>query len=406
MKRRIVWAMALAALAVGCERRPEAPSAGAQQAEGLSEEPASVDPEARQPTPVRPTTEVQAEASPEPRGEGPSAGGGDVATGDPLMLRPLSFAPLVKRVNPSVVNIYTKTVVRERPVQLDPFFHFAPRARVSESLGTGFIIDEKGLILTNNHVINGASEIHVRTAGGQEYEATVVGADPPTDLAVIQLHDAPTMQPVAMGDSDAVEVGDWVVAIGNALGLSSTVTAGIVSAKGRTELPMGGPIRFMDFIQTDASINPGNSGGPLLNLKGEVIGINTAINREGQGIGFAIPMNMARTIVEPLIKEGKVSRSWLGIYVAVVNEELAARAGLPKPTGAMVHRIIANGPAEKAGFQKGDIILEFDGHEVHDTNELRLRSSMAGVGKTVGVKVRRGQRDLSLEMTLTRSPHD
>ena len=323
-----------------------------------------------------------------------------------LPLRPISFAPLVSEANPSVVNIYTKMVVRARPRHLDPFFHFAPRERISESLGTGFIIDKKGLVMTNNHVIAGAAQIRVRTVGGEEFSAKVVGADPATDLAVIQLEDAPELTPLPLGDSDKALVGDWVVAIGNALGLSSTVTVGIISAKGRSEVPLGGQIRYMDFIQTDASINPGNSGGPLINLSGEVVGINTAINREGQGIGFAIPINMARVIVEPLIREGKVTRSWLGIYVAVVNEEIASRAGLPAPTGAMVHRIIAKGPADKAGFVKGDIILEFDGAVVKDTNDLRLKSSLAGIGRQVKVKVRRGGADVLLNLVLARSPHE
>ena len=381
----------LCVLALACERRTDLDEA---RADAVSADLADAGQAQRAPVQDPPVARVD----PAPVQADPVGG---------VALRPVSFAPLVKKANPSVVNIYTKVVVRERPRHMnDPLFHFAPRERISESLGTGFIIDEKGLVLTNNHVIEGAAQIRVRTVGGQEFSAVLVGSDPATDLSVIQLEEAPELPPLPMGDSDKSEVGDWVVAIGNALGLSSTVTVGIVSAKGRSEIPLGGRIRYMDFIQTDASINPGNSGGPLLNLEGEVIGINTAINREGQGIGFAIPINMARAIVEPLIKEGKVTRSWLGIYVAVVNEEIASKAGLPGPTGAMVHRVIASGPADKAGFKKGDIILDFDGDVVADTNDLRLKSSLAGIGKKVEVKVRREGRDLTLTLTLARSPHE
>ena len=193
--------------------------------------------------------------------------------GPPGYLRPASFAELVKRSNPAVVNIYTKVVQRQRGRTLDPFFPGAPRDRISESLGTGFLIDPS-VIVTNHHVVDNAAQIRVRTADDKEYDAVVLGTDARTDLAVIELKDAPPQPFLKLGDSDKVQVGEWVVAIGNALGLSSTVTAGIISAKGRSDVPLSGEVRYADFLQTDASINPGNSGGPLLNMAGQVIGIN------------------------------------------------------------------------------------------------------------------------------------
>jgi serine protease Do len=324
-------------------------------------------------------------------------------TGAPSLVQGLpDFTRLVREVSPSVVNIYTRTIVHERP-QHTPFFFYAPQDRVAESLGTGFIIDADGTTLTNNHVIAGASEIRARTSDGREYEARLVGTDPKTDIAVIQLLDAPALKPLPLGDSDQVEVGEWALAIGNALGLNSTVTKGIISARGRTDIPIGGEVRYVDFLQTDASINPGNSGGPLLNLKGEVIGINTAISREGQGIGFAIPINMAREILPQLKDAGKVTRSWLGIYVAPAQD--GDNDGAPDP-GALVTRVVAGGPAERAGLMPGDSIVRFDGLPVRDNNDLRWKSSLAGVGRQVLVGVRRGAKELELSLLLSRSPSD
>lgn len=316
------------------------------------------------------------------------------------------FTSLVDDVAPSVVNIYTKTIVRERPRSLNPFFPRAPQDRLSESLGTGFIIDARGLIATNNHVIDKAAQIQVRTNDGREYQAKIVGKDPRTDIALLQLINAPTMKPLRFGDSDKVRVGEWVLAIGNALGLSSTVTKGIISAKGRSDVPIGGSVRYVDFLQTDASINPGNSGGPLINMKGEVIGINTAIRADGQGIGFAIPINMAKEILPHLRNDGKVSRSWLGIYVDPVTPQNAPPLGLREEKGAIVSRVISGGPAERAGLRRGDVIVGFNGEPVDSISDLRWKSSLAGVGKTVQIKVIRNRKPLALSMKLTRNPHE
>ena len=324
----------------------------------------------------------------------------------PGYLRPASFADLVKRSNPAVVNIYTKVIRRERGRSLDPFFPGAPRDRISESLGTGFLIDASGVIVTNHHVVDHAAEIRVRTVDDKEYDAIVVGTDARTDIAVIELKDAPPQPFLELGDSDKVEVGEWVVAIGNALGLSSTVTAGIISAKGRSDVPLSGEVRYADFLQTDASINPGNSGGPLLNMAGEVIGINSAVSREGQGIGFAIPINMAKEIVPQLRKSGKVNRSWLGIYVAPVTDEVARREGLAAARGVVVTRVIDGGPAVDAGIHPGDVLMSFAGEEIADVADLRWRASLAGIGKDVPVGVRRGGKTLQVSLRLGRAPLD
>ncbi len=322
------------------------------------------------------------------------------ANGDPF-----SFASLVKKVNPGVVNIYTKTVVGSRG-RRNGYFFGAPQRRVAESLGTGFVVDKDGSILTNHHVVGNASAIQIRTHDGKEYPAKVIGSDPKTDIALIQVVGAHDLHVLPMGDSDKLEVGDWVVAIGNALGLSSTVTAGIVSAKGRSEVPLGGEVAYMDFIQTDASINPGNSGGPLLNIKGEVVGINTAVSREGQGIGFAIPMSMVRAIYPQLKRSGKVSRSWLGIYVKALDKPTASSAGLAEAKGAVVRRVVKGGPAETAGLLQGDIITRFNNEPINDINDLRWKSSVAGIGHTAEVNVRRGRKDVLLKLKMAKNPYN
>lgn len=357
----------------------------------------------REPTPVAAVppppapSATQAPVTPAPAAVDPTP---------PGYLRPASFAELVKTANPAVVNIYTKVVVRERGRQWDPLFPGAPRDRVSESLGTGFIIDAAGVVVTNHHVVDKAAEIRVRTSDGKEYDAVVVGTDPRTDIAVIEMKDAPPLPSLPLGDSDGVEVGEWVVAIGNALGLSSTVTAGIISAKGRSDVPLTGQVRYADFLQTDASINPGNSGGPLINLRGEVIGINAAVSREGQGIGFAIPINMAKEIVPQLRKSGKVDRSWLGIFVAPVTAEEAAKQGLPEPTGVLVTRVVDGGPAVTAGIHVGDVLVSFAGQPIKSVPDLRWRASLAGIGKDVPVGVRREGRALNVSLRLGRNPLD
>lgn len=320
--------------------------------------------------------------------------------------RPVSFVALAKAANPGVVNIYTTVVIRDRPSRLYPYFPFVPREKIGQSLGTGFIVDADGLVLTNNHVVEGAAQIRVRTYDDREFAASVVGTDPKTDIALLRLDKASGITALPLADSDKLEVGEWVMAIGNPLGLTSSVTAGIVSAKGRSDVPIGGDVTYVDFIQTDASINPGNSGGPLLNLDGGVVGINTAISREGQGIGFAIPINMIKVIYPQLRKFGKVTRSWLGIYVGPVTDKIASSLGMARPVGAVIRRIVDGGPAKKAGLKSGDVIVKFNGEPIADINDLRWKSSVAGIGEEVPVTVNRGGANLDVKLVLTRSPYN
>ena len=254
-----------------------------------------------------------------------------------------------------------------------------------KSLGSGFIVDREGYIITNNHVVENADEIKVKLSNGKEFEAKVVGRDPKTDLALIRIKGAPDLQPLQLGDSDASKVGSWVVAIGSPFGLEQTITAGIVSAKGRT---IGaGP--YDNFIQTDASINPGNSGGPLINTKGEVVGINTAIIASGQGIGFAIPVNMAKEVMPQLKDKGKVTRGWIGVGIQEMTPELAKSFGLKEKKGAIVSQVFKDGPADKAGIQQGDVIMEFDGKEISESKDLPRIVAAIPVGKSVAVKLSR-----------------
>ena len=288
---------------------------------------------------------------------------------------PESFADLADQLMPSVVNISTTQTVRttnnQFPFQFPPGSPFGemfkdferPTERKASSLGSGFIIDTKGTVVTNNHVISGADDILVRV-GDKEYNAKVIGADPYMDIAVLKMESKDQFKPVSFGDSDKARVGDWAVAIGNPFGLGGTVTAGIISARNR-DINL---TRYDDFIQTDASINQGNSGGPLFNLKGEVIGINTAIIAPGQsgsiGIGFAIPANAASNVIDQLIKFGETKRGWLGVRIQEVTKEIAEVEKLKKPQGALVASVGENSPADKAGIKAGDIILNFDGKKI------------------------------------------
>ena len=318
------------------------------------------------------------------------------------------FAMLAKRLKPTVVNISTsKTVApqkRQHPTGNDPFqeyfdkFFDAPRQHPfkQKNLGSGFIISADGFILTNNHVVTGADEIKVKLSDGREFRGELKGRDEKYDLALIRI-DAKGELPVApLGDSDKMEVGEWVMAIGNPFGLAQTVTAGIISAEGR--VIGSGP--YDDYIQTDASINPGNSGGPLFNAKGEVIGINTAILASGQGIGFAIPINMAKSIITQLKETGKVTRGWLGVSVQPVTAELAKSFGLEAERGALVAEVLKNSPAEKSGLKGGDIILEFDGHAIKEMGELPRTVATTPVGKKVTVLVQRDGRQESVPVTV------
>lgn len=316
------------------------------------------------------------------------------------------FALLAKKLKPAVVNISTsKTIApQKRHPGTDPFqeyfekFFEAPRQHPQKqrNLGSGFIISEDGFIITNNHVVSGADEIKVKLSDGREFKGEVKGRDEKLDIALVRV-DAKGNLPVApLGDSDKTEVGEWVMAIGNPFGLAQTVTAGIVSAQGR--VIGSGP--YDDYIQTDASINPGNSGGPLFNTRGEVIGINTAILAGGQGIGFAIPINMAKAILPQLKETGKVVRGWLGVSVQPVTQELAKSFGLEGERGALVAEVLPNSPAEKSGLKEGDIILEFDGHPIKEMVELPRIVAVTPVGKKVSVLVQRDNRQQTVPVVV------
>ena len=326
---------------------------------------------------------------------------------------PPTLADLVEKVKPGVVNISTTTTVR---VPGNPFRHFfgpddqgpfsdffrrhygdvPDRELKQRSLGSGFIIDREGYIVTNNHVVERADDITVKVSG-KEYKATIVGRDPKTDLALIKLvTPVKDIQPLPLGDSDRLRVGDWVIAIGNPFGLEETVTKGIISATGR--VIGAGP--YDNFLQTDAPINPGNSGGPLLNLKGEVIGINTAIVASGQGIGFAIPINTVRQITSQLKDKGKVTRGWAGVTVQSVTPEIAQSFGLKETTGVLIADVAPGGPAEQAGIERGDVVTAFDGKEVKSAADLPRLVAETPIGKTVTVRVlRKGKpQDITLKV--------
>ncbi len=326
---------------------------------------------------------------------------------------PDSFADLADKLIPSVVNISTTQMVRtstnQFPFQFPPGSPFGemfkdferPTERKASSLGSGFIIDTKGTVVTNNHVISGADDILVRVED-KEYKAKVVGADPYMDIAVLKMETKDQFKPVSFGDSDKARVGDWAVAIGNPFGLGGTVTAGIISARNR-DINL---TRYDDFIQTDASINQGNSGGPLFNLKGEVIGINTAIIAPGQsgsiGIGFAIPANAASNVINQLIKFGETKRGWLGVRIQEVTKEIAEVEKLNKPQGALVASVGENSPADKAGIKAGDIILNFDGKKIDTMRTLPKVVASTEVGKSVELKIWRNKRLISKRLVLGR----
>jgi len=326
---------------------------------------------------------------------------------------PSSFADLAEKLMPSVVNISTtqtvKTTTNQFPFQFPPGSPFGemfkdferPRERQASSLGSGFIIKSDGTVITNNHVIAGAEDILIKV-GDKEYSAEVIGADPYMDLAVLKIKTKDKFKPVSFGDSSNARVGDWVVAIGNPFGLGGTVTSGIISARNRQI----GLTRYEDFIQTDASINQGNSGGPLFNLKGEVIGVNTAIIAPGQsgsiGIGFAIPSNAASNVIDQLIKFGETKRGWLGVRIQEVTKEIAEVEKLKKPEGALVASVGQNSPAEKAGIKAGDIILEFDGKKINTMKKLPNVVASTEVGKSVELKIWRNKKLISKRLTLGR----
>ena len=325
---------------------------------------------------------------------------------------PPSFADLAERLMPSVVNISTtQTIVTNTnpfPFQFPPGSPFedmfkefgTPQERKSSALGSGFIIDEKGIVITNNHVIQDAEDIIVRVNGDKEYKAKVLGADPLMDLAVLQLETEDKFTPVKFGDSDKARIGDWVIAIGNPFGLGGTVTAGIISARNRSI----GLSRYEDFIQTDASINSGNSGGPLFDMEGNVIGINTAIlGRNGSiGIGFSIPANSAKTVIDQLIEFGETKRGWLGVRIQDVTKEIAEVEQLDEARGALVASVAENSPSEKAGIKAGDIILEFNEVKINQMKELPAIVAKTKVGKKVKVKIWRNKKEILKNVILGR----
>jgi serine protease Do len=343
----------------------------------------------------------------EPSGTAPTAP--PAPTGGPTVAEtrsyPMSFAPIAKRADPGVVLITTV----EEEAEVSPFTHrIIPRE--SRGLGTGFVIDKSGIILTNSHVVKTADSILVKLSDEREFPGKVIGTDPPTDIAVLRI-DAHDLRPLPLGDSDALEVGDWVVAIGNPLALSHTVSAGIVSAKGRTREDVGlDPAGYYNFLQTDASINPGNSGGPLLDLKGEVVGINSAIRGDAQGIGFAIPINMVKQLLPMLERDGIVTRSALGVAIDDARKltpegrKTLGIAPAERLQGAIVTGVAPGGGAEKAGLQAGDIIVAFEGQPIERSAQLRWLVSTAGVGRTVTLRAQRGDKTFDTKATLGRLP--
>lgn len=323
---------------------------------------------------------------------------------------PESFSQLVKIANPSVVNISTVKIIKEEGEaqipfgQNDPMKDFferyfggqIPKKYKQTNLGTGFIIDPKGFILTNNHVVEQTDEIRVRTADGKEFAAKIVGRDPITDLALIRIKSDKPFIPLILGDSNRLEVGDWVVAIGNPFGLGNTVTAGIVSAKYR-QIGAGA---YDNFIQTDTPINLGNSGGPLLNTDGEVIGINTAIFTQSGGsvgIGFAIPINMVKDLL-PQLRKGRVIRGWIGVTIQKITPELKAKLNLLDEKGALVSDVDSNGPADKSGIKRTDVIVSFDDKPIKESRELPYIVASTPVGKTVPVEVIRNGEKMRAEV--------
>ena len=325
---------------------------------------------------------------------------------------PASFADLAEKLMPSVVNISTTTTITTRtnpfPFQFPPGSPFedmfkdfgTPQERKTSALGSGFIISDDGIVITNNHVIQGAEDVFVRAKGDQEFKAKILGADPGMDIAVLKIESDEKFVPVKFGDSDKSRIGDWVIAIGNPFGLGGTVTAGIISARNRSI----GLSRYEDFIQTDASINQGNSGGPLFNMNGDVIGINTAIlGQSGSiGIGFAIPSNSADRVIKQLIEFGETKRGWLGVRIQTVTKEIADVEKLDKPRGALVASVADGSPSDKGGIKAGDIILEFDGKPIKEMVELPKIVAQTDVGKKVVVKVWRNKREITKNIILGR----
>ncbi|MDO8527986.1 MAG: Do family serine endopeptidase [Deltaproteobacteria bacterium] len=328
--------------------------------------------------------------------------------------RPTSFAALAKQVKPAVVNISTTKTVKRQPMraprspfgQQDPFEEFrrffeegggggVPREEEQHSLGTGFVISKEGDILTNNHVVGDADEIIVKLSDGRKFKASVVGRDERSDIAIIKIQAKELLPFAKLGDSDLAEPGDWVMAVGNPFGFEHTVTVGVISAKGRVIGDAKAP--FAKFIQTDASINPGNSGGPLFNINGEVIGVNTMIYGMGTGIGFAIPINLAKEEIPQLISKGSVTRGWLGVQIQRLTPELAESYGLLQEQGALIGSVYPSSPAESSGLKRGDIVVEYDGKKIEDPFDLSAYVAQGPIGKVIKLKVLRQGKEMMLE---------
>ena len=342
---------------------------------------------------------------------GPSTASASTISETPMV--PANFSDLAEQVRSGVVNIQVVKKVKNVGFGAphfngnpfggrNPFDDFfgpspegnSPRGFEQRGVGSGFVMSEDGFILTNNHVIEDADRIKVKFADGKDFTARVVGRDPKTDLALIKIDGAAALHPLKLGNSESLKVGSWVVAVGSPFGLEQTVTVGIVSAKGR--VIGSGP--YDNFIQTDASINPGNSGGPLINMNGEVIGINTAIIPNAQGIGFATPINMATEILPQLQKKGHVTRGWLGVSIQEVTPELAKSFSLDKNKGALVAEVFKASPAEKAGIEQGDIILQFNGKDIVESKELPRMMAATPVGDTVALKVLRNGKTITCQV--------
>jgi Do/DeqQ family serine protease len=327
---------------------------------------------------------------------------------------------VAESVRPAVVHISPVQVAKRRRPQIAPgpygddpllkdFFDqfFGPRGPgrreefFARGLGSGVIFDKRGYVLTNNHVVQGADGVLLRLASKREYQGRIVGADVTTDLAVIQFEPDAAVPVARLGDSDTLRVGEWAIAIGNPFGLDNTVTVGVVSATGRADV---GIATYENFIQTDASINPGNSGGPLVNLRGEVIGINTAIVATGQGIGFAIPANMVKRITGQLMDRGKVTRGWIGIAMEPLTPDLAQSFGLREARGAVVARVYPGGPAAAAGLEKNDVVVTFEGVPVEDYRQLQRLSADAEVGKVVKLEIVRNRERKTIQLKVAEAP--
>jgi Do/DeqQ family serine protease len=330
---------------------------------------------------------------------------------DAITIGPTNIADMVEKVSPAVVNIEATVKVQgsNDPYMNDPFFrdffgnNSLPQSQTEKSIGTGFVITDSGYILTNYHVVQDASSINVKIVGvSKALTASVVGYDDQLDLAVLKIGASNKLPYLALGNSDNARVGDWVVAIGNPYGLDHTVTAGVISAKGRPMTIEGRS--YKNLIQTDAAINPGNSGGPLLNTSGQVIAINTAINAEAQGIGFAIPINTARDVLDQLINNGKVSRPYMGVYLSDLTDQMAEYLGASGTDGALVTDVASGTPAAKAGLRKGDIILTINGDKVTDASDLTDKVLKYKVSQKVTLGILRDQKQISVSLVLAEKP--